>query len=260
MTKKYLFGDTDLAGQRLRVLADTFAASSRAFIAGAADRELGLAVDLGCGPGYTTHLLADTLGAGRTVGLDNSEHFIDLAKKTATDGVSFRLHDVTSVPFPLGRCDLIYSRFLLTHQLAPETLIAKWATHLCLGGRLLLEEVGSIHSQTPVFVKYIRLVEKMLAYDGYDLYVGQKLNTIPTPNGLVRHSSRAVCVSVRSQVAAKMFSMNIHIWKNNAFVRQNYSAASIRQLEENLLDLAARPTGNKGVEWNLRQLVYERVK
>ena len=254
----YLFGDTGLAAARLKVLAEVFAASSRVFISGAVEPEFELAVDLGCGPGYTTHLLADTAGPQRAVGLDNSEHFIGLAEKTATDNVNFSLHDATTVPFPLGPCDLIYSRFLLTHQLDPETLIAKWASQLCPGGRLLLEEVDSIHTQTPAFIEYIQIVEKMLIDAGHDLYIGRKLDASPTPNGLVMHSSRTVYVPVTSQAAAKMFSMNIQTWKHNAFVRKNYSAASIRQLEESLLGLAATPSSDKGVEWNLRQLVYER--
>ena len=258
MTKEYLFGDTDVAAQRLKLLADVFAASSRVFIIEAANPDPRLALDLGCGPGHTTHLLADTLDPERTVGLDNSEHFVGLAAKTATNNVSFLLHDVTSVPFPLVPCDLIYSRFLLTHQPDPETLMAKWASQLCPAGRLLLEEVDSIHTQTPAFVEYIQIVEKMLADDGYDLYVGQKLDASPTPNGLLMRSSRTLCLPVTSQAAARMFSMNIQTWKNNAFVRQNYSLTAIQKLEQDLLGLTATPTNDIGVEWTLRQLVYER--
>ena len=51
MTKKYLFGDTDLAARRLKVLAEVFAASSETFISEAADCNPRLVVDLGCGPG-----------------------------------------------------------------------------------------------------------------------------------------------------------------------------------------------------------------
>lgn len=260
MTENYLFGDTDLAARRLKVLANTFGASSRLFMAEAADRPPRLAVDLGCGPGYTTHLLADALACTRTVGLDNSEPFIALAEKTATDRVSFHVHDVTTVPFPVGPCDLIYARFLLTHQAEPETLIPRWTTQLAPGGRLALEEVESIRTEEAAFNEYLQIVDAMLTDGGHDLYVGPRIDTAGTPAGAVRRSSRVVRLPVTNDVAAKMFSMNIRTWKDNAFVRQHCSPASIRKLEERLTQLAATPTRKKGIEWRLRQLVYEREK
>jgi ubiquinone/menaquinone biosynthesis C-methylase UbiE len=202
-------------------------------------------------------MLADALEYGRVVGLDNSEHFIGLAEKTATDDVSFRLHDVTRVPFPVGPCHLIYARFLLTHQVSPETLIAKWAAQLCPGGRLLLEEVDSIDISVAVFAEYMEIVEAMLAEAGQELCVGARLDAMPTPAGLVRTIGRIAHVPVRNDLAAKMFSMNIQTWKHNPFVQQNCSPESIRKLAENLTDLAAKPTSEKGIEWQLRQLVYE---
>ena len=256
--RKYIFGDSDLAARRLGVLADAFAASSRAFMTWAAESGVRLAVDLGCGPGYTTHLLADALECQKAVGLDNSEHFIALAEITVTDKVAFRLHDVTTVPFPVGPCDLIYSRFLLTHQTDAEKLLTKWATQLCPGGLLLLEEVDAIRTENPTFVEYIQAVEQTLADGGGNLYVGRALDTIQKANGLLRCESRIVRAPVTSQTAAKMFSMNIQSWKHNAFVRKNYSSASIQQLEESLVRLAIKPSSNKGVEWFLRQLVYKR--
>ena len=258
MKKKYLFGDTDLAARRLKVLAGAFAASSEVFLSETDNRSPQLAVDLGCGPGYTTHMLADTLGCEQAVGLDNSEHFVRLATKTATDKVSFHLHDVMRVPLPVGPCDLIYARFLLTHQSGPESAIAQWATQLCPGGRLLLEEVDFIKIKVELFAEYIEIVEAMLADAGHDLYIGPRLDALMAPAGLARHSSRVACAAVTNDLAAKMFSMNIQTWKHNAFVRENYSLETIRQLEENLTDLAAKPTNETGIEWRLRQLVYER--
>lgn len=260
MTEHYLFGDTDLAAQRLEVLDEVFAASSEAFLRESAESSPRLAVDLGCGPGYTTHMLADVLECDRTVGLDSSEHFIGLAKKTATDRISFGLHDVTTAPFPVGPCDLLYARFLLTHQRDPEGLIAEWAAQLLRGGQLLLEEVDSIHIGVSAFAEYIQIVEAMLANGGYDLYVGKTLASMSAADGLMRRSSRVACVTVTNYLAATMFSMNIRTWKQNAFIQQNYSPASIRQLEESLTHLAANPTNETAIEWRLRQIVYDREK
>ncbi len=55
----YLFQDTDLAARRLAVLAEVFAPASRAFLLDVVQSRPELALDLGCGPGYTTRLLAE---------------------------------------------------------------------------------------------------------------------------------------------------------------------------------------------------------
>ena len=80
---QYLFGDTDLAAQRHRLLADVFAESSRAFLLDAVEHRPDLAVDLGCGPGYSTHLLAESLRPARTAGFDSSKNYISTAQKNA---------------------------------------------------------------------------------------------------------------------------------------------------------------------------------
>jgi trans-aconitate methyltransferase len=129
----YLFGDSDVAAQRLELVSQVFCESTRAFLLDAVEFKPRLAVDLGCGPGYSTHLLSRVLKCKWTVGLDNSANFFSLAQKTATERVLFYLHDVTNVPFPVSPVDLIYCRFLLTHLKDPGEAISKWATQLKSG-------------------------------------------------------------------------------------------------------------------------------
>ena len=89
----YAFGDTDDAARRLVLLAETFADSSSPFMRGSVEARPRLAIDLGCGPGYSTHLVADTLNPEHTAGLDNSESFLALAhaQTTASEKVTQRI-------------------------------------------------------------------------------------------------------------------------------------------------------------------------
>ena len=59
----YLFGDTDVAAKRLRLVAEVYAESTRAFLHARGAARPDAAVDLGCGLGYTTHLIAEALDA-----------------------------------------------------------------------------------------------------------------------------------------------------------------------------------------------------
>jgi len=252
---EYLFGHSDLAARRLAVLAGAFAPSSRAFLAQRVGRSAGLAVDLGCGPGRTTHLLADVLGCERVIGLDNSQHFIVLAEKTSTATISFRLHDVTTVPFPDRPSDVIYARFLLTHMTDPEALVVKWTDQLEARGVLVLEETEAISTTVPAFAEYLAIVEAALGSRGHDLYVGKRLAGVPMPDMASMIETSTDHVPMTNDRVAEMFSMNIETWKSDAFVTENCSAQSIRRLQDALTDLAATPTDERGIEWELRRLV-----
>jgi SAM-dependent methyltransferase len=255
----YLFSDTDLAARRLRLLGKVFGPSTEALLRDAGVGRPRLAVDLGCGPGYSTHLLARTLRCDRAVGLDKSEHFVELARQTATEEVSFCLHDVTHVPFPVKPADLLYCKFLLTHLSDPRASVAKWAAQLEPRGLLVMEDVEWIRTDSPVFSRYIGIVEAMLAHHGSDLYVGALLNRLPVSDAFQQRTSRVWNVPVASHRAAQIFSMNIQSWKHQPFAQANYSAEEIGRLEQDLAAMVSQPAATARIEWGLRQLVLERV-
>ena len=254
----YAFGDTDLAARRLVLLAETFAGSSRAFMREGARTGLRMAADLGCGPGYSTHLLARALEPGHTVGLDNSESFLTLALQTATDRVSFRLHDITTGPFPGGPYDLLFSRFELTHLQRPEDVVGLWGRQLNVGGRLLMEEVEYIGTTHPVFTSYLDIQQAMLTEQGNSLYVGPVLDRISDPDSLKRLSSEVQAISIPASRAAAMFHMNLGVWKHNDFVQSRCNQADLDELERGLAAIASGSTHVSPVEWGLRRIVMER--
>ena len=256
---QYLFGDTDIAAKRLKFLANVYAESTKEFVVDAVAGTPRLALDLGCGPGYTTHFLADVLRCEHTVGLDTSEHFISLAKKTESDGISFYLHDITSVPFPVEPGDCLYCRFLLTHLRDPHAVVLGWATQLRPKGLLLMEEVEWIHTDNEVFAVYLGIVEAMLENKSGKLYVGHTLDSIGETDTLKRRTNRIKHLPVPNHNAATMFSMNIQTWKQQPFIRKNYPSSMIEQLEQNLKALAEKSGAEIEIEWGLRQLVFERI-
>jgi trans-aconitate 2-methyltransferase len=76
----YSFGETDLAADRLRVVAQVFDPNSEAFVSETVLERPRLAVDLGCGPGFTTRFLSRVPRSDRTVGVDRSETFLSRAR------------------------------------------------------------------------------------------------------------------------------------------------------------------------------------
>jgi SAM-dependent methyltransferase len=258
VSSKYAFGDTDLAAARLATVAEVFAPKSRSFLSNFAQRSFDLALDLGCGTGRTTHLVAEVLRPGRTVGIDRSESFLSLARPSAIDGISFVRHDVTAVPLPTGAADLVYCRFLLSHLPRPQGQVAKWSTQLRPGGILLLDEVEWIRTTDPVFGLYLEMVTAMLERQGNNLYVGPLLEAMPEPADMSRRSSQLATLTPASRLAAKMFLMNLRVWRGEPIVREAYGEETLSSLEADLATLAESGSSSE-ITWGLRQLAYWHV-
>jgi len=213
-------------------------------------------VDLGCGPGLTTRLIAETLQCDHVAGFDTSENFVKLARLAGSDRVSFELHDITSVPFPCGLADLVFCRFLLTHLLDPEAIVARWASQLNPGGLMMIEEVEAIQTTHPVFARYLQIVEAMLASQANCLYVGALVGTLGSPGGLQPFFNETRTAPVRNSDAAGMFVLNMNAWKDTAFGRANYQRESILELETALARISAQESLSSEIVWEMRQVVF----
>jgi SAM-dependent methyltransferase len=251
---RYAFGDSDLASRRLALLAEVFEPSSRAFLRRAGPSGAALAVDLGCGPGFTTRLLAETLAAARTTGMDTSESFLAQAR-AAVPACAFAAHDVGVVPFPTGPADLLYARFLLCHLPEPLAVLSRWAGQLRAGGRLLCEEVEWIRSEEPAFVDYLALVDQTLAARDQRLYIGEAL--AGALSGGARRGSTELCeLEVAPADAAGMFALNLETLGQDEVVRARYGAADLAALAARLEAIrGGAPTAS--IRWGLRQVVVE---
>ena len=251
----YAFGDSDLASRRLAVLAETFAGSSSEFMRRSINARPRLAVDLGCGPGYSTQLLASILNPEHTAGLDNSEKFLAHAKTRASTSVSFHLHDITKAPVPTGRCDIMFSRFELTHLANPEEVVGLWVDQLQPRGHLLIEEVEYIDTANTVLTQYLVVLQTMLKQQDGDLYIGSRLDSVLDPKSVRRQSTRVHVLEVPMRRAALMFLMNIRAWSGQEFVRREFGSATLYELEDRLGAIAEGDASAAPVEWGLRQMV-----
>lgn len=254
MTERgYTFGDTDIAVTRLRLAAEVFQPEMASFLA-QAQASPELAYDLGCGPGYTTRIVAGVVGPQRTVGLDASSRFIEIARARPMAGVEYVQHDVTRTPFPCGPGDLLFSHFLLPHLSDPRSALATWATQLRPAGLLLLDEVSDIWTTHPVFLRYLEMVEQVVAAGGGQLYAGKAIEQLIPGDGLAVVSSRLVERPVRTAQAAAMFRLNIASWGASPAARSIFPAPVIAEVAAELDGLAAS-TSRREIVWGMRQVI-----
>jgi SAM-dependent methyltransferase len=250
---RYTFGDDERAARRLELVAHVFEASSRALLGGLSVRPR-LALDLGCGPGFSTALVAAETGAGTTVGLDRSEAFV-AAARVAFPGLRFVRHDVTT-GFPTAPPDLVFARLLLAHLPQPAARARAWARGLAPGGRLVLEEMEGIDAPDPALAEYEEKVLSVVDHQGAPMYAGPLLAGLGDGDGLRLRLDTVRRVAVPTAVAARVYGLNLEGWRHDPFATERFEAADLDALGARLAALARHGDGHVG--WGLRQLVLER--
>jgi SAM-dependent methyltransferase len=252
----YAFGDSGRAAQRLALVARVFEPASREFLAASGPHGAALAVDLGCGPGHTTELVARTLECERCVGLEASPAYVEEARRRSTARCEFACHDALVVPYPTGPAAVIYARFLVTHLADPETAIGAFASQLAPRGRLLLDEVEWIRSDADPFRRYLALVDAVLASQGQCLFVGPRIAAIAARDPRARESAvRELAVDPRD--AAGMFSLNWETLREHPAVAARTTASERDALAEALAALCDGAGRAAPITWGLRQVRFE---
>jgi SAM-dependent methyltransferase len=201
----YTFGDTELARERLGLVANTFAPPTRALLRDLPPGNRRYIVDLGCGPGHTTALLREAFPHSFVTGLDASAAMVAEARDRVPEAM-FAVADVTA-PLRLP-AHLVYARLLLGHLTHPSAALAHWSAALLPGGVLVCEEPVRYRSDDAVFARYEEAVTVRVATEGGTLWAGPALDA--DPHGCVRVLDRIIEHPVRAGRAAAMF------WRNGA--------------------------------------------
>ena len=250
----YTFGDDEVAAGRLDLLAHVYQQPTRSLLARWAPARVGLAVDLGCGPGHTTRLLHSVLEPSRLVGVERSPAYAALARRQLADlpGVEVLEDDVTQ-PLPVTGADVVFARFLLTHLAAPAAALRTWAAALAPGGRVIVQETARLVSRDPALGRYYELVAELQQRHGQALDVGTRLADLAAEAGLQVERAAIRPLEQRPSEMAALHVLNLRTW------RRDREAADFDDDELDALDEAlvaiARGGPAEPVEQDLGELV-----
>ena len=254
---KYTFGDNRRASARLRRLAEMYEAESRELLQRSGIHMPRLAVDLGCGPGWSTRLLQDALKPRRTVGLDASPIFVEEARTRHAD-LEFQVHDIVGVPFPIDNPDVLFCRFLLTHLRSLGEVLAAWAGIAAPGGWLVVHETESMEASHPALCLYYRLLEQLQRHHGQTLEVGSVLENGFAGSGWRVVESRRRLLERPAGDMAELHLANLRTWRDDEYARRAFEAGEIAALETSLERIASGRE-NGGVVVNAaRQIIAQR--
>jgi ubiquinone/menaquinone biosynthesis C-methylase UbiE len=119
-------------------------------------------LDVGCGPGQFTILVAERVPGAELWGIDLAPTMIELARRhAAASSAAARLHfevaDVAHLPFPDGQFDAVLSSGSIKHW--PDQLAALREIHRVLapGGRAFIGEMNRLASPQAIAAQRTRL-------------------------------------------------------------------------------------------------------
>lgn len=190
--------------ERLRIQAEAMAPDAAAMLDRIGVAEGWSCLDIGCGPGGITGLMAERAGkSGRVVGLDRDEEFLSIARSTAAANTEFLRGDAFGSGLAAGSFDLVHMRFVASTAGQPQRLIAEAMRLAKSGGFVALEEPdGSTLNCHPTHAAWDKLKSALLgafAGVGADLELAHKLYGLMRAAGLTDVQYRPFIVGVRSQ-------------------------------------------------------------
>jgi ubiquinone/menaquinone biosynthesis C-methylase UbiE len=125
-------------------------------------QEVRRGLDVGCGPGQFTVLIAERLAGAEMWGIDLAPTMIELARgHAAASPAAGRLHfevaDVARLPFPDGHFDAVFSSGSIKHWPDQAAALREIYRVLAPGGRAFIGEMNRVAPREAIAVQRARL-------------------------------------------------------------------------------------------------------
>lgn len=133
-------------------------------------------LDLGCGQGNTSRLLAAQFPEAEVTGIEYDANLVAFARAQVGNArVRFEQGDATRLPFPDGSFDLVFARYLLLHIPEPDMVIREMFRVIRPGGWAVSFEMDCCldlsHPKNPGLPTMTRLFQGLFAQP----FVGREL-------------------------------------------------------------------------------------
>jgi SAM-dependent methyltransferase len=183
MTEGYVLGNLDNEISRLEIQSAFFEPLTRQTLQRAGIKKGMSCLDVGCGAGSVTKILAEMVEKkGQVIGTDVDEKYLEYCRNYRSQpNVSFMQDDIASSRFTKEMFDAIYSRFMFVHLKDARKAIHSMKQLVKKGGPIIIEELDhapdswlcypesqSINTLRDIYVTLVRKA-------GGDPYAGRKI-------------------------------------------------------------------------------------
>lgn len=150
------------------------------------------ALDVGCGAGFVTALMAKMVGEdGEVLGVDASDDLLATAHAigaaSEVDNISFQKADIYQLMLPENSVDFVYSRLVFQHLQDPLAALQQLHRVLKPGGILCIADIDdawlSIEPEPDAFKSLIQRAAGVQATQGGDRFIGHKLGSYLQKSG-----------------------------------------------------------------------------
>lgn len=198
----YALGDTDRERRRLMSQADMVRPFTRRLFV---DAGIGLGMrvlDLGCGVGDVSLLLADLVGpTGEVVGVDRDTRSLEAARSRAeeTAHISFIESELEDLEFN-GTFDACVGRFILQHLSDPIAAICIAARSVRPGGILAFQDTDlsrpapTTYPESPLALRCADALDRVARLVGIERYIGYRYRSFFLAAGLAEPELRMEAV------------------------------------------------------------------
>jgi ubiquinone/menaquinone biosynthesis C-methylase UbiE len=171
----YIHGTTPQEQQRLAALGELTDDAFVRFLRFEPNHSI---LDVGSGLGNLARRVAALVPRGEVLGIEQSPD--QLARATSNlPNLHFFQGDAHALPFPAGRYDVVYCRYLLEHVREPLTVLREMRRVLKPGGQVFLQEnnilINDTDPECPCFDHIWQQFAKLQERLGGDALIGKKL-------------------------------------------------------------------------------------
>jgi ubiquinone/menaquinone biosynthesis C-methylase UbiE len=181
VTRPFYLMESPREGARLEAKTDQAAAERQLRWAGL--RPGAHALDVGCGTGAVTRVMAELVGrTGHVVGVDASADRLELARQLANEHaleIDFKQGDAHQLPLLANSVDYSWTRFLFQYLADPLSVVGELCRVTAPGGTVVVGDLDGQLDQMYPFDESVRadLLDglRILGARGFDPHVGRKL-------------------------------------------------------------------------------------
>jgi SAM-dependent methyltransferase len=178
-TSTYVIAGGQTGRDRLRTLSGVLAATTAALLDRLDIAPTARCLDVGCGGGDVTRLLAERVPRGAVVGVDRDPVKIELARAELSGPVELRVEDIADTVRSGATYDVVYVRFVLSHLSDAAAWVRRLSGLVAPGGLLAVEDVhirgAFCWPPSAALGEALRIYAATVAANGGDANLGPQL-------------------------------------------------------------------------------------
>ena len=185
MARQYILGNRDNEITRLEIQATLFEPLTKQTLLNAGLKKGMRCVDIGCGSGSVTRLMANLVGkTGHVVGVDIDNRYLQYCNRNITSGQNIEfIHDdiCKSKLASVERFDIVYSRFMFHHLTDRREAVRSMKRLTKKGGTIIIQDLDHALGSWLCYPanKAVNMLRKvyvaLIKKGGGDPLVGRKL-------------------------------------------------------------------------------------